>query len=260
MHAEVPSKRTPARRGEADRASEADRLARASVLVIGVGALGSPAAWHLAAAGIGSLVLADPDRVEISNLPRQLLYRMSSLGEPKADLAAARLRSHFPGLRVHALRSEVDAANAAPLIAAADFTIDATDGVMAKFTINDSAVALGRAFCHAGILGFQGQLLTVRPGVGPCLRCLFPEAPDDLEIASCRQAGVAGPVAAIIGALQAREAIACLLGHKNAAGEEGLLTYDGRADRWRRIAMRRNPNCPMCADSAMETALAQCGS
>jgi molybdopterin/thiamine biosynthesis adenylyltransferase len=227
----------------------AERLARARVLVIGVGALGSPAAWHLAAAGVGTLLLVDPDRVELSNLPRQLLYDEACIGRLKVDCAAERLRARVSGPRVEVSATEVTADNAAALIATADFTIDATDGARVKFAINDAAVAVRRPFCHAGVLGFFGQLLTVHPGDGACLRCLFPVAPDDGEIATCRQAGVVAPIAGIIGALQAAEAISVLLGEPRAGG---LLTYDGRTGRWRRVALRRNPRCPLCAPEAVE--------
>jgi molybdopterin/thiamine biosynthesis adenylyltransferase len=224
-------------------------LGRGRVLVIGVGALGSPAAWHLAAAGVGTLILADPDRVELSNLPRQLLYSDASIGGLKVDCAAERLRAHFPATRVEPVAAEVTAGNATAMIAGADFTIDATDGALAKFTINDAAVASLRPFSHAGVLGLRGQILNVRPGHSACLRCLFPEPPDDAELATCRQAGIIAPVAGIFGALQAAAAIASLRGETVA---EGLLTYDGRSGRWRRIALRRNPRCPLCRRFAEE--------
>jgi len=196
---------------------------------------------------VGTLVLVDPDRVELSNLPRQLLYSEASLGRAKVECAAERLRAGFPATAVEPVADSVREDNAAAMIGGADFTVDATDGAVAKFTINDAAVATRRPFCHAGVLGLRGQLLAVRPGRSACLRCLFPEAPDDTELATCRQAGILGPVAAVFGALQAAAAITSLRGGPEA---QGLLTYDGRTGRWRRIALRRNPLCPRCADTA----------
>jgi molybdopterin/thiamine biosynthesis adenylyltransferase len=223
-----------------------DRLAAARVLIVGVGALGCPAAWHVAAAGIGTVVLIDPDRVELSNLHRQLLHGTSALGMPKVASAAARLRDRFPAVRVETHAEALTAANLPALFGAVDFVIDATDGVAAKFLINDGAVRSRRAFSHAGILGFLGQTMTVLPGRSACYRCLFPEPPPAGEVASCQEAGVVGGIAGVIGALQAAEAIKYLSG----AGElatDCLVTYDALAGQWRRVRLTRNPRCPVCA-------------
>lgn len=221
-------------------------LADARVLVVGAGALGCPAAWHLAAAGVGTLALIDPDRVELSNLHRQLLHSDRTIGSPKVASAAARLREHVPAVRIETHAEPLTDANLPALFEAADFIIDATDGVAAKFLINDGAVRCGRAFAHAGILGFLGQMLTVIPGRSACYRCLFPEPPPPEEVPSCQEAGVVGPIAGVIGALQAAEAIKYLTG----AGElatDCLVTYDALSGRWRNVRLARNPRCPVCS-------------
>lgn len=223
------------------------RLADARVLIVGIGALGCPAARHLAAAGVGTLVLLDPDRVELSNLHRQILHRTSTIGSPKVESAAARLRAHFPAVRVEPRGEALTAANLADYFQGADFVIDATDGVAAKFLVNDGAVRAGRPFSHAGILGFVGQTMTVQPGRSACYRCLFPEPPQPGGVPSCQEAGVVGGIAGLIGSLQAAEAIKYLTGHGELLTDR-LLTYDGLSGRWRHVRLTRNPRCPVCAD------------
>lgn len=216
------------------------------MLVVGVGALGCPAALALAAGGVGTLVLLDADRVEVSNLHRQPLYRTESIGRLKVESAAETLRARFPGLRVEARALRLDADNLAELFTPADFVIDATDGAATKFLINDGAVRCGTPFSHAGILGFLGQTLTVRPGKSACLRCLFPEPPSEAEIVSCRDAGVIGALAGVVGTLQAGEAIKHLTGHGEPLVDR-LLTVDASSHRWRQVRLARNPRCPVCA-------------
>ena len=223
------------------------RLAAARVLVVGVGALGCPAAHHLAAAGIGTLVLIDPDRVELSNLQRQVLHRTSTIGTFKVDSAAAWLRARFPAVHVEPLRAALTHDTLSDRFRAVDFIIDATDGAAAKFLINDGAVRERRAFSHAGVLGFVGQTMTVLPGQSACYRCLFPEPPAPGEAISCLEGGVIGGIAGVIGALQAAEAIKYLAG----TGElltDRLLTYDALNGSWRQIQLARNRRCPVCAD------------
>jgi molybdopterin/thiamine biosynthesis adenylyltransferase len=219
------------------------------VLVVGVGALGCPAAWTLAAAGIGRLTLLDPDRVELSNLHRQFLHSTATLGLPKVESAAARLRAAFPTLRIETRADAVTAENLPAYFAAADFVIDATDGVTAKFLLNDGAVRCRRPYSHAGVLGFLGQTLTVLPGQSACYRCLFPEAPAPDEVPSCQAAGVIGAIAGVIGAVQAGEALAYLDGRRPSLADH-LLSHDALSGRWRRIQVARNPRCPLCAGLA----------
>jgi molybdopterin/thiamine biosynthesis adenylyltransferase len=220
-------------------------LADGRVLIVGLGALGCPAAWQLAAAGVGTLVLIDPDRVELSNLHRQLLHRSDAIGQLKVDSAARFLAARFPAVRVETHAYALSADNAPELFRPADFVIDATDGVAAKFLINDQAVQCRRPYSHAGILGFLGQTFTVLPGRSACYRCLFPEPPPADEVPSCQEAGVVGPIAGVIGALQANAAISYLSGAGSGLAD-WLVTYDALSCRWRRIRLARNPRCPTC--------------
>jgi molybdopterin-synthase adenylyltransferase len=231
---------------EAQPGTARQRLADSRVLIVGVGALGCPAALHLAAAGIGTLVLIDPDRVELSNLHRQILHRTSGIGTRKVASAAARIGARFPEVRVETHATALSPDNLPRLFGAADFIVDATDGIGAKFLINDGAVRLRRPFSHAGVLGFLGQTMTVLPGRSACCRCLFPEPPPAGEIPSCQEAGVVGGIGGLIGALQAAEAIKYLTGDGDLLTDR-LLTYDGLSGRWRHVQLTRNPRCPVCA-------------
>ena len=230
----------------ADRGDGVPHLADARVLIVGIGALGCPAALQLAAAGVGTLMLIDPDRVELSNLHRQLLHTAARIGTAKVSSAATALQARFASLRLELHAEALTASSAADLFPSADFVIDATDGVAAKFLINDAAVRWRRPYSHAGILGFLGQTMTVVPGRSACYRCLFPEPPAAGEIPTCQEAGVVGPVAGVIGSLQAAEAIKYLT-RTGELSTDRLITYDGLSDRWRRVQLARNPRCPTCA-------------
>jgi molybdopterin/thiamine biosynthesis adenylyltransferase len=212
-------------------------------LVVGLGGLGCPAALVLARAGVGLLGLADGDRVELSNLHRQLLHTVADVGRDKVESAAHDLGrlDPPPPLRLHPAR--LDAGNAAAILAEYDVTIDATDSAATKFLLNDAAVRARRPLVHAGVVGFRGQLMTILPGETACLRCVFPSAPV-MEEPSCREAGILGPIAGVVGAFQAEEALRCLSGAPGAAGR--LLTFDFRRLRFREIGVSRSLECPAC--------------
>jgi adenylyltransferase/sulfurtransferase len=228
---------------------EQHRRLDASVLVVGVGALGCAAAEALATAGIGQLTLVDPDRVERSNLHRQLLHRTADLGRPKVESGADRLRARHPGLAIATAATRFDAATAAELVAGQACVIDATDGIATKFLVNDAVVALRKPLVHAGILRFQGQLMTILPGVSACYRCLFGAPPPEGSVPSCQEAGILGSLAGTIGTLQAAEAIRVITGEGTLLTDR-LLTYDALASRWRHVRLRRNPACPTCREIA----------
>ena len=217
-------------------------LAHKHVVIVGVGGLGCPALWQLAAAGVWRVTIIDHDVVELSNLNRQVLYRNADVGKPKAPCAATRVRAAFPAVRIDALVTRLTRDNLAALFSPADFVIDATDGVAEKFLINDGAVELGRPFSHAGILGFQGQVMTVVPGRSACLRCLFPEPPAADAVPTCQDAGILGAVAGAIGSLQAQAALNHLRGRTVV---DRLVTFDGMTGRWRAVSLRANPACPL---------------
>jgi adenylyltransferase/sulfurtransferase len=212
---------------------------------VGAGGLGAPAAAHLAAAGVGTIGIVDPDVVELSNLHRQLLHGVADLNRPKVASARAALRAIAPDLRVEAIQARVDADSAPRLFSRYDVIVDAVDGSTIKYVVNDAAVALGRPLVHAGVLGFVGQVLVVAPGRSACLRCVFPTPPPPGTLPLCREAGIFGPVAGVIGTLQAAQAIACLVHDVDPAIDQ-LITYDGLRTRWRTVRVRRRPQCPAC--------------
>jgi len=213
------------------------------VLIVGVGGLGVPAAMALVRAGVCKLGLIDPDPIELSNLARQVIYRVSDLGAPKVVAAARRLSETHPAVQIEAHQYELNAANAAEVISHYGFVIDATDNPVTKFLINDTCVAARRPFVYGGVLGLTGQAMTVIPGRSACLRCLFEDPPDEAEIASCREAGIVGPVAGAIGEIEAAEAIGWLRGETPALAGS-MLTYDGSGPgRIRLMPVAARPGC-----------------
>ena len=222
-----------------------NRLARARVLVVGAGALGAPAALQLARAGVGTLVLIDPDVVEVSNLHRQVLHRTATVGEAKVASAASFLRRRYPAVRVQTHAEPLRVENLPYLFSQVDFVIDATDGVESKFLVNDGAVLSGTPYSHAGILGFVGQTMTVLPRRTACYRCVFPIPPAPDEVPTCQEAGVIGGIAGVIGSIQAGEAIKHLTGEGTPLTDR-LLSYDALSRQYRRVPLVRNPHCPVC--------------
>ncbi|MDR1242990.1 MAG: HesA/MoeB/ThiF family protein [Deltaproteobacteria bacterium] len=229
------------------------KLKQARVLVVGAGGLGSPAAFYLAAAGVGHIGIIDADEVDLSNLQRQILHGTDDVGRPKADSARASLLALNPETEVRALRAFVDAGNIMGFIRDYDFIIDGTDNFPAKFLINDACVLAGKAFSHAGILRFTGQLMTYVPGQGPCYRCVFREPPPPEAVPSCRQAGVIGALAGVVGSLQAMEAVKYIVG-AGALLTGALLTYNGLQGDFRKIALSRRADCDVCGEHPSITA------
>lgn len=214
----------------------------AKVLIVGAGGLGVPASIRLGQSGLARITLIDPESIELSNLARQIIYRTSDVGLAKAEVAARRLEEQFPGLEVEPVVGALNSANAAGLVAQHDFVIDGTDDPPTKFLINDSCVAAHRPFVYGGVLGFSGQAMTVLPVRTACLRCLFEAPPSEGEIATCREAGIMGPVAGIIGAMQAEEAILFVRGEQPALAGK-ILTYDARAARTRTTGVSPRRGC-----------------
>src|SRR5713226_3229073 len=222
------------------------RLRQARVLVIGAGGLGSPAALYLAAAGIGTLGLIDPDQVELSNLQRQLLHATPDIGRAKVESARVKLNRLNPDveIRVYPLRLEEE--NASEIFSGYDFIVDGSDNFATKFLVNDAAIALGIAFSHAGIVRLQGQTMTVIPKRSACYRCLFKEPPPPEEILSCQQAGILGADAGTSGSVQATEAIKYLTGFEEGLLTDRLLTYDAKMMKFHEVEVKRDPACAAC--------------
>lgn len=217
----------------------------ARVLLVGVGGIGAPAAHALAASGVGTLGLIDPDVVEVSNLHRQPLYTSRDVGVAKVTAAAERLRPLAPGLVLETWRERFGPRHLS-LLRTFDLVIDGTDSIEAKFVVNDVAVAAGVPLIHAAVLGFRVQLLSVLPRRSACYRCVFEEPPPPGDVPSCEQAGVLGPVAVLAGTLAAAEAIRLAEGNEAALADR-LLTIDIRDGRWRTVPLERNSRCAACA-------------
>ena len=234
------------------------RLAAARVLVVGAGGLGCAVLASLAGAGVGEITIMDPDSVAASNLHRQPLFTAADVGRPKAQAAAGRLRAYNPSVSVRAVPERFDDANADERVSAADVVVDCTDNFAAKFRVNDAAMRAGVPAVLASVYQYEGQLQVVRADRGgSCLRCQWPEAARDGLVGNCEQAGVLGPVPALVGQLQAMEVLKLLLGLPGQLGNEVLLV-DLLALGQRRLAAPRNPRCASgcvrIADAANATA------
>jgi len=234
------------------------KLLAAKVLVIGTGGLGAPAAMFLAAAGVGTIGLADFDAVELSNLQRQIIHFTGDVGKPKVLSAKETINAMNPDVTVVTYPEWVSANNILDIIKDKDydFIIDGTDNFPTKFLINDACVLAGKPFSHAGIIRFQGQTLTYLPGAGPCYRCIFQTPPPPDAIPSCKQAGVLGVMGGVIGTIQATEAIKYLLG----IGEllnGNLLTYDALTMNFRKVKFSHNKKCQVCGDNPTITGLTE---
>lgn len=187
-------------------------LLASKVLVIGAGALGSTALMYLASAGIGTIGIADYDKIELSNLQRQIIHNTASVGQYKADSAKRTIKDINPDVSVILYKEKITVENIIKIIRNYDFIIDGSDNFETKFLINDACVIERKPYSHAGAVKFEGQTMTYVPGKGPCLRCLLGSVPPPNETCSCSQAGVLGVVPGIIGGIQALEAIKYILG------------------------------------------------
>lgn len=226
------------------------RLRDARVLLVGAGGLGSPAALYLAAAGVGQITLVDDDRVERSNLQRQVLHRDAAAGESKVRSGAATLRALNPSIEVAGRDVRLSEANARELLTGQHVVIDGSDNFATRYVLNDACVALGIPYVHGSVFRFEGQVSVFWParpgGPGPCYRCLYPEPPPPELAPSCAEAGVLGVVPGIIGLLQAAEALKLLLG-AGAPLVGRMLHYDGLRGCFDEFDVPRDPRCPACA-------------
>ncbi len=224
------------------------KLLGAKVLIIGAGGLGSPAALYLAAAGVGTIGIADADVVDLSNLQRQVIHTTKDIGVKKVISAAETMKAINPDITVKTHENFVNSFNIMELIKDYDFIIDGTDNFPAKFLINDACVMAGKPFSHAGIIRFKGQLTTVIPRKGPCYRCIFKEPPPKDAVPTCKQAGVIGAMGGVIGSLQAMEAVKYITGVGDLLVGY-LLTYDALKMEFRKIKLpARGEGCAVCSD------------
>ncbi len=218
------------------------KLAEASCLVVGAGGLGCPALSYLAAAGIGTIGICDFDRVDLTNLHRQVLYSVDDVGHSKAEIAAQKLQKANPYIEIIPIPERIDVAHCRGY----DLILDCTDNFRTKFFLNDCAVLYKTPLIRASIYRFEGQLQCYFPSRGDaCLRCLWEEMPQEGCVGSCAEVGVLGPLPGFFGTLQAMEAIKYLLGMENLSS---LLLYDLITHDQKKITMPKNPDCPLCGD------------
>lgn len=225
------------------------KLLDSKVLLIGAGGLGSPAAFYLAAAGVGTLGIIDADVVDESNLQRQILHNTERVGKYKAESAKETIQALNPDVNVVTYIERLDEENVHRIIADYDVIIDGTDNFPTRYLLNDAAVIQNKPVIHGSVFRFEGQLTVFKPYEGPCYRCMFPEPPPPALAPSCAEAGVLGVLPGIIGLLQATEAIKLLLG----IGEPlvgRLMTYDALAGEFNELRLFRDPNCLACGENA----------
>ncbi len=221
------------------------RLWNGRVLVVGAGGLGAPVALYLAAAGVGTLGIADADAVDLSNLQRQVIHFTPDVGKPKVRSAAEKIALLNPDVTVRQHHEFLTADNILDTIADYDFVIDGTDSFGAKFLINDACVIAGKPFSHGGILRFRGQTMTVLPGKSACYRCVFGAPPPPGTAPTCSQAGVLGAIAGMLGTIQAAEALKFFTGAGTPLAD-ALLTFDALDMNFRKVPLKRNAACPVC--------------
>jgi len=230
------------------------RLSSARVLCVGAGGLGSPALLYLAAAGIGTLGIVDFDVVDESNLQRQIIHRQSDIGRPKVSSAAARVAEVNPHVRVVEHHTALDRDNALALFAQYDLIVDGTDNFATRYLVNDAAVLAGKPYVWGSIYRFDGQASVFWAEHGPCYRCLYPQAPPPGMVPSCAEGGVLGVLCASIGSIQVTEAIKLITG----IGEPlvgSLMVYDALEMTYRKVKLRRDPECVLCGPNATQTTL-----
>ncbi|MFQ5783703.1 MAG: ThiF family adenylyltransferase [Alphaproteobacteria bacterium] len=228
------------------------RLLAARVLVVGAGGLGSPLLMYLAAAGVGTLGVVDDDRVDLSNLQRQIVHATSRVGAPKTASARATLAEINPEVRVETHAERLTAANAPALIGAYDLVADGSDNFATRYLVNDACYLAKKPLVSAAMLRFDGQVSTFKAYLGgdnPCYRCLFREPPGPGLIPSCSEAGILGALAGTLGALQATEALKEILGIGDSLSGS-LLLYDALSTTFQKVLIKPDPECPLCGPQA----------
>ena len=229
-------------------------LQASSVLVVGAGGLGSPVLLYLAAAGVGRIGVVDFDRVDATNLHRQVLYGTSDVGERKLDAAVRKLRDLNGDIAIEPHHIALNRENAMELLARYDVVIDGTDNFATRYLVNDACVLLGKPNVYGSIFRFEGQVSVFDATRGPCYRCLYPDPPPPHLVPSCAEGGVLGVLPGVVGTLQATEAIKLIVG----AGEPligRMLLFDALAATFRTLRLRKDPNCKICGEQPSITAL-----
>ncbi|ASY18869.1 adenylyltransferase and sulfurtransferase [Candidatus Planktophila versatilis] len=230
------------------------RMMNAKVLCVGAGGLGSPALMYLAAAGIGTLGIVEYDTVDESNLQRQIIHGQSDIGKSKAQSAKEKIAEINPYVNVITHEARLDNSNVMEIFSQYDIIVDGTDNFATRYLVNDACVLLKKPYVWGSIYRFDGQASVFWAEYGPCYRCLYPEPPPPGMVPSCAEGGVLGVLCATIGSIQTTEAIKVLTG----VGEPligSLMVYDALDMSFRKIKVRKDPNCPLCSDNPTQTAL-----
>ena len=231
-------------------------LLDSKVLFLGAGGLGSPAAFYCAAAGIGTIGIIDDDVVDRSNLQRQILHTDERVGNPKVESAKATLHALNPALTINTYQTRLNAENVLEIFEGYDLVVDGGDNFPTRYLVNDACVHLGIPNVTGSVFRFEGQVMVIKPGEGPCYRCLYPEPPPPELAPSCQEAGVLGVLPGTIGLLQATEVIKQLLGIGNPLVGR-LMLYDALDQKFRVMKVRRDPSCKICGDDAKFTGFAE---
>lgn len=223
------------------------KLLQAKVLMVGAGGLGSPSAYYLAAAGVGTIGIIDNDVVDISNLQRQILHANDRVGMPKVESAKKTLEGLNPDVKVIPYQAKLTSENIMEILKDYDLVVDGCDNFPTRYLVNDACVLMGKPNVHGSIFQFEGQATVFYPGKGPCYRCLYPEPPPAEMAPSCAEAGVLGVLPGLIGTIEALEAIKIILG-KGDTLIGRLLYFNTLTMEINNLKLRRDPNCPLCGD------------
>ena len=223
------------------------KLKQAKVLCIGTGGLGAPLGLYLAAAGVGRIGLVDFDKVDLSNLQRQILFDTNDIGRPKIEAATNRLRNLNPDIQIDNFETRLTSENALDILKDYDIVVDGTDNFPTRYLVNDACVILGKPNVYGSIFRFEGQITIFGYPGGPCYRCLYPEPPPPGLVPSCAEGGVLGVLPGIVGAIQAAETLKLIIG-KGESLVGRLLLFDALAMRFRELKLRKNPECPVCGE------------
>lgn len=230
------------------------KIMQGKVLVLGAGGLGSPVALYLAAAGVGTLGLVDDDKVDVTNLQRQVLHFTDDIDRPKTKSAGEKLAKLNPEIKINEYQTKITSENINDIIKDYDIIVDGTDNFPTRFLVNDACYFAKKPLVHGAILRFDGQIMTIVPDEGPCYRCIYREPPPAGIVPNCSQAGVIGSVAGIVGTIQANEALKILLGvGKTLVGR--LLIIDALDTNFRQINTKKDPRCPLCGENPTITEL-----
>ena len=222
-------------------------MLEARVLLLGAGGLGSPAAYYLAAAGIGNLGIVDFDRVDLSNLQRQIIHSTERIGMLKTESAKKTIKALNPDVNVTLYNERLDSSNIMNLIEDYDYIVDGSDNFPTRYLVNDACIMRNKTLIHGSIYRFEGQVTVFKPGDGPCYRCLYPEPPPPGMVPNCQEGGVLGVLAGVIGNLQVVEVLKLVLGiGKPLVGK--LIIYDALNTEFRNLRLRKDENCPICSE------------